>query len=392
MPFISENHKKANLGWLFYKHYYEGSDAIDLIHDENNRGKDTLANRNETILKRSFIPCSNIFSLKAEYGFTLKVNYPGLLMGSGYTHEAVFVNKDDKNEAFKIGFFFDHVTGMPCLPGHSVKGALRAAFPNHKNEKYKKEKSTMIVNLLKKSNIDSEARFKLYMEKRKISGVNYTDLYFTELLGEIIFEGREPYQFKNGEFLYEQISLYNKDIFHDAFIAKEGKNTRYLAMDYITPHSDPLKDPNPVKFLKILPDVEIQFQFDLKDNLITSKGKEELFKKILLDFGIGAKTNVGYGQFKDEFSKNTSKEIIKTDIPAKKSEPSNYVGKIKEGPTPIEAKMIDHKKVKMIINGIEHVSIMSARIDPPKDSLVLVEIKSVNKKNEILLVGFMKQL
>jgi CRISPR-associated protein Cmr6 len=31
--------------------------------------------------------------------------------------------------------------------------------------------------------------------------------------------------------------------------------------------------------------------------IFTSAIKKELFKQILLDLGIGAKTNVGYGQF-----------------------------------------------------------------------------------------------
>ena len=38
----------------------------------------------------------------------------------------------------------------------------------------------------------------------------------------------------------------------------------------------------------------------MEDGLVFSKIiKRELFKQILLDLGIGAKTNVGYGQFKD---------------------------------------------------------------------------------------------
>lgn len=394
MPFTLENHRRANLGWLFYKHYYESLVAMDLKHDENNRGKDTLANRNETILKRTFAPCTDIFSLKTQDGFPLKINYPGLLMGSGYTHEAAFVNKDDKNEAFKIGFFFDHVTGMPCIPGHSVKGALRAAFPNHKDEKYKKEKSSMIVDMLKKSKVDPEARFELYLEKRKISGASYSDLLFSELLGEIIFEGQEPYQFKNGAFLYEQISLYRKDIFYDAYISKGGKSLYYLAIDYITPHSDPLKDPNPVKFLKILPEVEIHFQFDLKDTLINEKEKEMLFKKILLDFGIGAKTNVGYGQFEEGFRQDSSSTPISNESFIKKTEPENYVGRVNAGITVVEAKVIDHenKRIKMIINGIDCLCEMAVRNCPPKDSLVLVRINTINKKNEILMVAFMKEI
>jgi CRISPR-associated protein Cmr6 len=64
-----------------------------------------------------------------------------------------------------------------------------------------------------------------------------------------------------------------------------------------------LKNPIPITFLKVLPDVEFSFNFILQDHqkidekLVSIKRKIALFKQILLDFGIGAKTNVGYGQF-----------------------------------------------------------------------------------------------
>jgi CRISPR-associated protein Cmr6 len=74
-----------------------------------------------------------------------------------------------------------------------------------------------------------------------------------------------------------------------------------LGLDYITPHKDgPLKNPTPLPFLKILPGVTVNFQFQLHDGYyLKAKGKLELFRKILLDFGVGAKTNVGYGQFQE---------------------------------------------------------------------------------------------
>ena len=393
MPFVLNNKEQSNLGWLFYKYYFEDSDRIDLKYEENNRTRDNLANRNETILKRKFEPCDHIFSLKSRHPFPLlKVCYPGLLMGSGYTHEAVFEDKDDKNECLKIGFFFDYSTGMPSLPGHSVKGALRAAFPNHKDEKYIKAKSELIVDLLKESNVDTLKCFNEYLDKLKISGVAYSDICFAKLLGEIIFEGQEPYGYSNGEFLYEPISLYKRDIFHDAYIATAGKGDLFLATDYITHHADPLKDPNPVKFLKILPEIKFQFQFDLKDSLISKEAKKELFLRILLDFGIGAKTNVGYGQFEDGSTDAKTENISGRQKQEKKTEVSPFTGKIKQNEQ-LEAIVIDPAKklVKAIINGTETILNMSGNC-PAKGSFVLVKINSVNKKNEILQVGFLKQI
>jgi hypothetical protein len=89
----------------------------------------------------------------------------------------------------------------------------------------------------------------------------------------------------------------------DAFPKESFKHEgRFLAGDYITHHEDPLKNPNPVMFLKVLPEVEFVFNFKLNDSkliqALTANNKLNLFKQILLDLGIGAKTNVGYGQFK----------------------------------------------------------------------------------------------
>jgi len=101
-------------------------------------------------------------------------------------------------------------------------------------------------------------------------------------------------------------------LFFDAFISETStdNNGLFLADDYITCHQNkdaalsPFKNPNPVRFLKVRSDVTFTFGFQLQDTeieygLVFSKIiKRELLKQILLDLGIGAKTNVGYGQFK----------------------------------------------------------------------------------------------
>ena len=76
------------------------------------------------------------------------------------------------------------------------------------------------------------------------------------------------------------------------------RSNRILGDDYITPHKDEFSSPIPIKFLKVMPNVVFKFSFDLKDSKslnITKKQKEELFKSIILDLGVGAKTNIGYG-------------------------------------------------------------------------------------------------
>jgi len=178
----------------------------------------------------------------ADNSVKLTTIYPGLLIGSGYNHPTKG-NKDD----YQLGFFFDHTTGLPLITGSSIKGVLNSLFQDDNKFDYLKE----------------------------VYGIE---------------EEREPMQkrlFKSGE-----------TIFYDAYIIGTDNKGEIFGSDYITSHysDEPMgefKEPNPVKFLKILPEVTWQFQFKAEKEDI------ELFKKIILDFGLGAKTNVGYGQFRE---------------------------------------------------------------------------------------------
>ena len=92
----------------------------------------------------------------------------------------------------------------------------------------------------------------------------------------------------------------------------QNENNKIFGSDYITPHKnndsesdipDEFCEPNPIKFLKVLPAVTFKFQFKSADKNSLSENilKEyiELFKQIILDFGLGAKTNIGYGKFQE---------------------------------------------------------------------------------------------
>ena len=239
---------KANLGWLFYREMYRnGNDDYQIKETMN---KLTKVNGSDE-------------KLNAKESFKLKTLYPGLLVGSGYTHG---LSSDYDS---KIGFYFDHTTGLPLIQGSSVKGLLRSCFGlefGSQTDVYKNEKHTLIRDLLKKPDIDVDA------------------------LAKEIFEGIDPKTEKPK-------SIYQRDIFYEArVIETEGI---LLKDDYITPHGDDLlKNPTPLRFIKVAPNVMFEFSFDLKDTtLLTAKEKRELFIQLLEMFGIGAKTNVGYGQF-----------------------------------------------------------------------------------------------
>ena len=183
--------------------------------------------------------------------FSLEIVYPGLVTGIGINHEATIEGE------FKLGMHFDWTWGMPVVYGSSVKGMLRSYF----KEFYKpKEGQPSAQDAI-----------------------------------EDIFNGGKK-------------SIYKRDVFFDAVITKADKKGRILCSDSITPHGDnPLKNPIPITFLKIAPGCQLEFRFrlvpteierDKKVLTLSPKEKLAIFKEILTTVGIGAKTNVGYGQLK----------------------------------------------------------------------------------------------
>ena len=175
-----------------------------------------------------------LFTIGGAKSFELKTIYPGLLVGSGYNLPKLKESSDD----FQLGFFFDHTTGLPLISGSSIKGLLKSVC-----------KKDEFIQAVYETSVDMK-----------------------------VFDD-------------------NQSIFYDAFILRtDNHGKKIFGSDFITSHHSQeknglFKEPNPVKFLKVLPDVTFKFQFECDVEYI------ELFQKIILDFGLGAKTNVGYGKF-----------------------------------------------------------------------------------------------
>ena len=191
----------------------------------------------------------------------LQVQYPGLITGIGIRHEASV-----KGE-FKLGMHFDYTTGLPVIYGSSVKGVLRAYF----KDKYEKE------------GVDVDA-----------------------LIADI-FDGKD-YSDRNTELENRKSKpMYDRDVFFDAIIVKPNKKGKILDSDALASHggdkhNDPFAEPKPIAFVKIASGVTLRFRFRLRDTkdgdkvVMTGGDKLKIFRNILTSFGIGAKTNVGFGQ------------------------------------------------------------------------------------------------
>lgn len=258
------NPSNANIGWLFYRDYYNGIENIttpqDLkkhFHNKNERIKGSKYNNN--INKKISDSLSSLSS------FELEVCPPGLLIGSGLLHGVP--GEGD----FQLGLQFDHSTGLPILPGSSIKGVLRSMFPMDDKDPKRNEKEAYIKSLLPQN-----------LEKIDV-----------EKLGNYLFK-HEVCEETDVKF----------PVFMDAIIVNGGEGGKILGSDYITPHHDAFKDPVPIKFLKVLPGVKFKFFFSIPSSItieeleLTQGNIVELFKSILQDVGIGAKTNVGYGHLK----------------------------------------------------------------------------------------------
>lgn len=288
------NYKAPNLGLLFYKRLYKdikkNNGNLILVFDKK---KDCLKfdvdekksefNNFYNDLYNFKLSKYNSKSLLGKPAFTLKTTYPGLLLGSGYAHSTKATGDSS------IGFYFDHTSGLPVIPGSSIKGVLRSLFEldilvNKRGDKkeYTDEKSlAAIVFILSEILIETNLEEKV---KNKIK--EFKDTINVPKLSEIKEE------------IFGNQDKEGCDVFFDAHINIELSEKKFIDSDFITPHHpNLLRNPIPIQFVKVLPNICFDFRFKLTNNGIDASIKELLFRQILLTLGIGAKTNVGYGQF-----------------------------------------------------------------------------------------------
>ena len=190
-----------------------------------------------------------------------------------------------------------------------------------------------------------------------------------------------------------------RDIFLDAFIKEGDSNSKILGTDSITPHGDnPLKNPIPLAFLKVLPNVTFQFQFLLQpsvlkeDFTVDARLKRDAFEQILATFGVGAKTNVGYGQFVNPVV--VPEDGIVTRPRITKEEPDNYIGgRPRVNTTKLEAKVIvqgkPFSKVEVIVNNERYIVEKATGNFPEAGVVCRVTVKEINSKtNKITMVSY----
>lgn len=206
----------------------------------------------------------------------MRVQAPGLLIGSGLAH-----GLPGSEEDVKTGLQFDYTSGLPVIPGSSVKGVIRSAFPMIKEDKEQSNEA------------DAEK-------------LNYIRSLIADIpeFSSLVLEDNDILELGNQMFNHG-------DIFADALLVgygtrmkQHGPVKQVLTEDYITPHTGgPLAQPIPIKIVKVAPGVTFAFCFKFNETKIGAKVVSASMKKalcaaILQDLGVGSKTNVGYGVLK----------------------------------------------------------------------------------------------
>lgn len=261
-----------NLHKAYYKDYFNNLNFSYLLEDGSESPVVEIKRRNRDLTQIGQL-CRIDSNPIVNNIIPLTIQYPGLVTGIGINHEAKIEGE------FKLGVHFDWTYGMPVVYGSSVKGVLRSAFKDGYVD------ANMVKKANEKTDIREEDMVPLWVGEEKNKNA----------IIDAIFEGAGK-------------SIYDRDIFFDAVLTQADSKGRILCSDSITPHGgenhdNPLKNPTPLTFMKIASGCKMEFRFKLVDTEIgdkefTAAQKKTLFEEILKTIGIGAKTNVGYGQLK----------------------------------------------------------------------------------------------
>ena len=276
----------TNLHYYFNKRYFDGIG----IEVRENRGRRELVvadlpyTRNCPIKEYRLpaqVPALFHRNLPYTHLFEFEVGYPGLVTGVGLGHEI-----NAKGE-FKLGMHFDFTYGIPVIYGSSIKGVLHSHFRDFTDH--------MRIE---------DGKLELYVSpltRNDAKGYRVADYpEFSRMLEKSIFGSSLDTEDEEHELGCEY-----QDVFFDAVPYAENKTGSILSADYLCPHGEsPYKNPIPISFLRISPGVKIRLAFQLRETTlewggktipVTQKFKYVLFKNMLSDLGLGAKTNVGYG-------------------------------------------------------------------------------------------------
>jgi len=243
-----------NNSLYFYSQYYDGLPAevestkrelhgpLDEGSEDAQRKK--AAARNKLITDQKFKTSNRPIPMCGQ-SVQLVTEYPGLLIGLGYPHDIKV------GGALTMGCHLDYATGLPTIPGSTVKGLLRS---------YLKDYWELVEDLL----------------------------------------GPMPDQF------IDHLFKESNAVFLDAWPIRPDQSGRLFGVETITPHTvsresdyEGLAEPMPIQGLKVLPGVRYTFRFKLPPYVdkVSENDLLDAFAWLIMTMGVGAKTNVSFGGF-----------------------------------------------------------------------------------------------
>lgn len=283
----STNQLSKNIGHAYRAGVFEQLYDVDLYLQDCAQLYDQLLNTPLKNLPIDVHDLGNHFAnLSSDQQFLttdLTTTDPGLLMGTGYQHQAKVGAKDSTKE-FKLGFYFDPTTGVPILPGSTVKGRLRSFFPaRYAKGKQQNGVASRLWQVLSELAVAEKLSLPAELTTSEQQLAWLIDLEY-----QIFAAQPTPTAERNR-------SATQQDRFFEAYPCSVQSNL--FAVGTITPHGHPLRNPVPINFLKVSAGVTYRFQWLLNDDGLPAKAKHYLFERLLELHGIGAKTASSFGQF-----------------------------------------------------------------------------------------------
>jgi CRISPR-associated protein Cmr6 len=309
-----------NLRHYYYTEFFKGIDLRQPLRDadrslleegldkRNPNGNESKFWRHCLELCKKNVPLT-LIDVPSSHSITLELKKEGLLIGKGFPHEIGYAGEA------KLGFQFDFTTGLPAIPGSSVKGAIRSGFPQFEFDKDKNQhiwkpdatsyladkqihKCNIILDLLVKELKDT-ALYHTLLHMQADASLTQSFVHQLELLvfeGIVIKEAQKP----------QRLRMLHHTVFFDALPTRLSKAGNLMGWDSITPHNkSKLKSPNPIQFIKVVPGVHFTFHFRLSKEHLEIYGVSipphailALFTHLLIQERIGAKKRHGYGVFK----------------------------------------------------------------------------------------------
>lgn len=203
--------------------------------------------------------------------FTL-ITISRLTFGTGYEHP------------FEIGFMFDWTTGLPVIQGSSLKGAARNAAEEVCYRGTNDEKMLLFST-------DDTASVKRIIDE--VFGIEDKTGRKKPEAGDIVFFPAYPCLDDRQKFLDLDVMTPH----YQPYYSNPDKPEQYPPADWYSPV--------PLNFLTVPAGVKYCFRLACKKNLKDTEDQAILAAKRILtyaltEYGVGAKTNVFYGYFKDE--------------------------------------------------------------------------------------------